>query len=499
MHKKYLILVMMWQCLFWNTLSSASQLSDFYLSKGILSLEAGEYETALSQFEAAVKEEPADANLHYFLGLTYRKLERFPEARTALERARTLDPSLGKVHFDLGVVYFKLQVLSRALEEFQAAQQVDPDHPMVYYYQGLIHYQLRQYKQAPPLFQRARELAPQLSLTAHYYAGISFFRQGLYTQAEQEFERAIATDPQSEVAQSAQAFLDTIVERERLTKKWGLFASTAIEYDDNVVLRTDGQDLGPLGISDEGDFRHTFLLQGEYTPVRTDRTKIGANYLFFQSLHYDLAQFDIQTHMLNAFASYLIEPVQLRLDYRYDFTFLGGSRFLERHSAAPSTNVVLGPSTLTSLQYQYQQINRFDDPERNGHNHAFLFNQFFLFDHKTRILRIGYTFDKENTAGDPFDFQGHRFSIGFTTPLFWKLKNNVEFSYLLRNYDNSSSGLVENKRRRERQQTYSIGFFRDVGKYFTLSFRYTGIINDANIETFEYTRNIYSLSLSMRF
>jgi len=51
-----------------------------------------DFDTAISEFEAALKLSPQDATLHYDLGLALKLKDKLPEAMAELHRAAELDP-----------------------------------------------------------------------------------------------------------------------------------------------------------------------------------------------------------------------------------------------------------------------------------------------------------------------------------------------------------------------------------------------------------------------
>ena len=65
-------------------------------SQGITAYESENYELALIEFEAAVKESPSAAAYHN-LGLTYLKLSQLPDAIWQIETALRLDPYINNM------------------------------------------------------------------------------------------------------------------------------------------------------------------------------------------------------------------------------------------------------------------------------------------------------------------------------------------------------------------------------------------------------------------
>ena len=73
----------------------------------------------------------------------------------------------------------------------------------------------------------------------------------------------------------------------------------------------------------------------------------------------------------------------------------------------------------------------------------------------------------------------------------------MDFNYYQQEYDNND--FFFNHSRRDEEYTYSFSIYKNLFKHFDLIFRYTRIDNGSNIDFYDYDRNIYSLTFSLRF
>ncbi len=89
------------------------------LEEGVRLYEAGNYTAALPLLQQVVKADPGNGRAWTWLGATYLKLDRVPEARTALERAVVLVPQSPAAHFFLGLAYARLGETEKARAAFQ--------------------------------------------------------------------------------------------------------------------------------------------------------------------------------------------------------------------------------------------------------------------------------------------------------------------------------------------------------------------------------------------
>lgn len=76
------------------------------LARGIELLQEKEPREALRQFQRAVEEEPTLAAAHYYMGMAYGQLQRYPEAYEAFVTAAALEPGNGEVHKMACIVAF---------------------------------------------------------------------------------------------------------------------------------------------------------------------------------------------------------------------------------------------------------------------------------------------------------------------------------------------------------------------------------------------------------
>ena len=89
------------------------------LERGKAFLETGDTTAAIQQFEAAIKQNPSNAEAYYQLGLVYERLEDATQASDAFRNAARLAPKRAEITLALGRVYWHNNNRSLALVQFQ--------------------------------------------------------------------------------------------------------------------------------------------------------------------------------------------------------------------------------------------------------------------------------------------------------------------------------------------------------------------------------------------
>ena len=494
---------------------------DLSLSKGLIEFGKGRYEKAVQQFERAVEAKPDDFDARDYLGQALLRLKKHEEALKIFQQLVEANPSSGRALLGLGIAQTSLGQYEDALNSLKVAERIMPDNALVYYYQGLVYHQLKAFNQMPALFSRAMALSPDLTPSARYYTGVAYYQRGLLEEAQKEFREAIAGgEPESELARSAREFLEYKSEPPKEPRKWDLNLSISEQYDTNVVLLPIGTQPpgGQTGISRKDDFRTAFYARGEYRPIQTKDWTAGATYGFYQSLHRTLNVFNVEDHSPSLFVTRQIGAVQARFQYIFDYVKVGQAPYLIANALQPIVTIAEEGNKFTQFQFRYQnkdfQHGRFTtNSARDGKNWLAGVTQYVYFAEGTGHYRVGYTFDTDRTGGGspsiatPGDqtnadwaYKAHRISASVSLPPMLTITPSVAADYYRQNYDNPNSfSATGTTRRRDNILFFTGTLGRDLTDSISIALEYNYTRDDSNVQAFNYTRSIYSLTLSGRF
>jgi tetratricopeptide (TPR) repeat protein len=490
----------------------AAEQAEVEYDKGVLEYSNRNYLDALDHLRKAVELEPNNPDAQFYLGLTLTRLGEFPEAIAALEKTLQLDASKQYAHYHLGLAYFLDKRYQEALRQFSLAEQFDPQKAATHFYLGQTLYQLKRFSKAPPSFQRALELDPSLAPTAQYHRGLALYAAERDAEAQDAFGAAVRSAPETPLAHQAQRYLDALAQRAREQRLVQLQGTLGFEYDDNVILEPNA-----IEISGQADGRTIFSLVGRLLPVRTPLWRLGVEYALFQSLHFDLNDFDIQSHTGGVFARLRLDRVTFHAAANYNYTLLDNSRFVEAFTVQPSATIKQSERLFAVVSMRYRTSNFFDDilapqdpavRERDGWTIRVGAHQYWLFNQQRSAVRLSYHYEVSRNDGTDWEYDGHEIGLGLQTPLWWGVTLNVEGTYSRLDYLHVNSFHAEplalltpadTRARLDDRLTGAVALIRPLGRFLTLTASYVHTSNLSNIAFFDYRRNIWTLALTGRY
>ena len=190
-------------------------IKEAHYNLGIAYLEAGQYDRAIPEFEAAIKLDADFIGAHCALCRAYLEQDELEKASTAVTAALKLDSThqpalllcdtITQAYYDKGKEYLKTKHYTEAVSTFQktltltedlerSSQVSDIENKHIYAHLGAAYIGLKAYKEAIDALQNAIALDTDL-VDAHYNLGYAYIEQGSYDKAIPHLERAIAIAP----------------------------------------------------------------------------------------------------------------------------------------------------------------------------------------------------------------------------------------------------------------------------------------------------------------
>ncbi|MBU0766050.1 MAG: tetratricopeptide repeat protein [Bacteroidetes bacterium] len=105
---------------------SHKDLSALSVEKGINYASTGDFQSALSEFNAALLYSPDDPDIYYNIGLAYYYLEDLEQSIAHLSRGIELAPGNNKLYSQRGISYSVGGLYESALTDFNKMLEIDP-------------------------------------------------------------------------------------------------------------------------------------------------------------------------------------------------------------------------------------------------------------------------------------------------------------------------------------------------------------------------------------
>lgn len=498
--------------------ASASPQSELSFHRGVAAFGEGDHERARRHFQAVLREDPEDSSAIHYLGLIAIQ-EGDPESAIGyLEQVVVLEPDNTAARIDLGAQLLKSRRDDEALVQFDAALERKPDDALARLYQGIALYRVGAYDSALDSLQRAVDLDPALSAEGNYYIGLSQAYRGDAAASAAAFSTAASLEPQHPLGRSA-----TTLSRQatRAGRRWSAAATVGMEYDDNVRLSPDDND-----VSDQpnaaGSAAAVARLQAQVEAYGTAKLSWRVGYdgylqiytstrdqdfgTTLQASPNDLSQ---QTHVAWTNASYDFDVLSVALRYDFSYTAIDlTDNFRTINRVGPSVYVPVSDWGLFLGYYQFLHYDydvKTSDPDafdRSGNQHSVGAQQFVFLPSPFRYAVVGALLTSFDSDGTEFRHNGVEVSAGAEMDLPWKLSAGALYRYAFRNYTKDSvvtPTLETPKKRDDNQHEISFNLNRTFARQYNVSVAGAYSHNESNIDNFDISRFVIGTYLRYAF
>ena len=271
---------------------------------------------------------------------------------------------------------------------------------------------------------------------------------------------------------------------------WSVQASIGLEYDDNLNIQQLDVSTGQSDVATviDASLGYASRWQEDYD--------IEAGYDFYQSLYQDYTNYNLQSHSLYLSAAREFSGLDLGLNYRYTRSLLDNDDFLQIHSLQPTLGYSVRPNWYLNLAYSYQDKKFYQAPARDGSQQALAMDNYIVFNGNKSYIRLGYRLEGEDTKGPEFDYLGHYFNAGMSTPfsLFSKEgKVDLSYQYYTKDYSNITASI--GRKRRDHRHTLGAGVTTNLSKEVFANLKYEHIAARSNLPSADFNENILTLSV----
>lgn len=490
--------------------AAANTQSQQHYAKGLIPFQAGQWEAAYASFTNATKADPDDAMALYYRGISGARLGFLQESIADVEGALQRRPDLQPAVLDLGALYLEAGEYESAQSWLEKAYEIPENRFRAALFLGIANYRRGDDAAAQRHLKNAAK-DPRVRPVANYYEGLSLLRQGRTRQAKPLLANTKSAMPQAEIA-SAVAEFDTsavpsMVRRALDDKPWSVYGEMGIAYDSNVKLSPDNAAIqGTRKSGNESVGRLQIALGGKYRVLDTEMFVGTLGYDLYQGVNFGENDYDISSHRLSAnIATRATSWYQAGLSTYYNYYGRNYQSFFHEGTAIPWVAFYEGDVAATQVYYRVRgrdyTRNPFE-PYRDSINNAFGVRQLFLLGAVDRVLTIGYQWsdnDPFSKDGTDFAYQSHRLDFELEASVLDWFDARLGYALIVDNAEhaNSRTGFVHG--RNDTQHQIVIHLERPLTQHLNAAVDYFGIINDSNIDEFEYDRSIVSAGVNMRF
>jgi len=503
-------------------------------ARGLIAFDQGNWDVAYADFDRAVEAEPEYAMARYYRGLTEARRGSLDAAIEDLGAAIELDPGLHRAVLDLGIAHFDDGNYEEAATWLESAYNAGIDPRTAALFLGLTKYRLGEYDDAIRFLKEA-EADPDKRPVAEYYSALALARLGRVEQSRVAFANTAGASPNSEVGRIASRYATTSQTALAIaTEPWSIFADTQLGYDSNVVI---GPSDGPGNVAEDGDGAWVLAFGGEYRFIDDDSGVLKGSADVSQSVHFDRSDFDLTGTRMRLDWQSSIDWFEYGLNAGYDFYGLNYQTFYQDALTTPWIAARMGPSAATQFFYGFRYRDFFRppfSPYRDGFNNSFGARQYFLLPDGATLLHAGYRFEAEDPehvhddnlgtrrGARDFQYDANQFDIGAATSAdlagIGPIHAEAGYSFRYEDYTHRNSrtqsvqqnGTVTNGlHRHDAEHEFAVSVGRDLSpdidwlqewtdsSEVTLSF--IGVVNDSNIDQFQYNRFLTMVGFEARF
>ncbi|MEO8602934.1 MAG: tetratricopeptide repeat protein [bacterium] len=503
--------------------ATASEESQALGARAVVAINAGDLTQARDLLDRAVGLDAKDADVHYQLGVVRGRLGDSRGAIDELQTALRLRPYFPVAALELGIALIDAGRFAEAEPALLQAQQVTTLDAQASFYLGLAQLRLGRLEMARASFARARRLDPSLTLATQYYDGVVAYRLQDYPTAEAAFAAVQRDSPTSVMAHEAGEYLDLITHADRAT--YSAFGTVALEYDSNVNLGTNNVVAG--SVTGQGDGRVVLNAGGRYVPLRIGRASLALSYEFFQSLQFELTDFNLQDNRPAVQLQYDWDNVSVGMLGRYDYYLLETDSFEQEATGFPWVSV-REPGLGRSDFYYRMQWRDYKQPGYSALDGFYNFpgvRQFFDLGSAEKQIFVGYQLGAtaadrggdftQQALNQAYMYFAQEVEVGVRWPLPFEISGEASYRYENQAYNNASRCFAPNSdpncsatdpatgaRRRDNDHRVILSIERPLPELWEHLFvvaSYFGTFNDSNKSAFTYNRQIGSLGISVRY
>jgi len=375
------------------------------------------------------------------------------------------------------------------------ALKLSPENPEAVYYAGIAYSRNGNYKEAESLFLQTLQL-DETSANAYFELGRIYYATSRCDELEYLFSEFIDRSEDKTFKGKAAELVDGCRKKAE-EKPYRFNISAGTQYDGNVILEPSNP---PVNAERKSDIRTVLYVTSGAVLIKEKVVKLTLDYNFYQSLHMNLHEFNVQYHEITpALELTFSDALRSSIGYSLEYTLLGSELYSRFNTFYGKFTVKESENLSTEAIYEYRSHKYWDsdifqtNSIRSGYQNTVGIKQNFYL---KRLKGEIYSFSDFNRAKEGYwAFNGQRSGAELAYKITPLLHINVSSEYNERWYRDDFPGFQ--KRRLDRMQQYSLRLTYFISETMSASITESYIVNDSNLGIFDYRRNITGIFLTV--
>jgi predicted Zn-dependent protease len=457
-------------------------------SRASFDLAVKDFTPALSLLQRSVELDPQDTHSRYYRGVLLARTGDYGRAVTDLEQAAQADFPHPELQQELGMAYYGKGEYDKAIAPLQRALEAGTNPAASGYYLAASYYQLKQYPEALEVLEKTPRGDSRLDEASDYLKAETLYRMKRSEEARRLLKGMLAGQPSPEYKAKASALLTKVEQQARREKAFQLELSAGFLRDSNVGLYADDVAL-PSTLDDRADNRWQLTLDGKWKPAFIEGTPLTLGYRFFQSLHQQLDQFNLQHHDLSADWRQEQETFAWGINYQYILASLDNTDYVTTHQLMPNVMFYHGQKRVSVIKFAWRN-DRYDYPGLAGYdgNRYQVDYRHYWAPASSRYHYLGALFRREDADDASQAFNAAGLEAGLLTS--WqRIRLTADLQYQRKHYPDAPQSRDDDYYKVDLTMTYPLT------SQINMDVSASRIENRTDATAYDYSRTLYGMTL----
>ena len=474
-------------------------------------LNAGNFEAALVDAQAAAAEMPDSGRAHFLRGMLLNRTGKPVAALRAFSTANDLGYKHDHALFEIGWASLNAGLKQEAIIALETYETQHPGNAKTSEFLGRAYMQLGQYQKAESKFKQALERDKDVTPTVNVYMAVIAKIRGQQEESMKYLRSTVDDYPQSPISETLK---ETMRQAELASypseKRWRLTLSSGAGYNDNVYALNEDTPvpMGAVGDNEGFFFRNT--VHGAFDVLRDEKQILTLGYAF-QSDIYASSDFDAVDYMdhywYGEYYRRLTGKLAVGARVSDDYSLFDGEAFRNRAAISPSLFYQASRQVGFELAYTFRNDEHYfmTTPLLDRDAVAHIIDGAVHYQSAKRPYRteIGFQYMRNNADGPDFDHESFTVYGTVEAALPLGLGGELTYAYTHADYENLNSFVGFGATRKDDTHFVRVQLTKPIALHdkvrARIYVRYEHVGNSSNVFAYQYDQNVISSGLIIDF